>query len=668
MPFNFPFDTPHGTIPFSDISIEDLRDAIRSGMDEENNAVKRIIDCPEPPTFDNTIAPLDCCSERLDCATALMYNLVSADTSDALDRLAEEMAPELAKHHAEIMLNGDLFHRVRTVYLQGGLKGEDAMLLERTYENFERSGATLSDDGKEEMKRITAELSSLSLQFSQNVLKETNAFTLHVEREADLQGLPEMHRQKASAEAHEAGRDGWIFTLHEPSYTPFMTYCANRRLRRELYMAQNTKCTRNNEQCNFPVVRRIVELRLRLARLLGYENYAEYVLKRRMAQNVDGVNSLLDSLIRHYRPAAEKELQSLREYARKLEGQDFELQPWDQAYYAHLLRKDLYDFDSEALRPYFELGRVTLGIFHLVHRLYGITFVERPDIPVYHPEVKAYEVNDADGKFLAVLYTDFHPRATKQGGAWMTNYKEEWNGTSRPHVSVVMNLTRPSEENPSLLTLSEVETFLHEFGHAIHGIFAETRFCALSGTNVMWDFVELPSQIMENFARCPEFLQSFARHYQTDEPLPDALIASMLRSRNFHVALACMRQVSFCLLDMAYYTLTTPPPMDIRAFEQEAWKRAVLLPVPEETCMSVRFGHIMSGGYSAGYYSYKWAEVLDADAFDAFRSEGIFNKATASRFRRCILSKGGTEHPAKLYRDFRGRQPDITALLRRDGL
>ena len=451
-----------------------------------------------------------------------------------------------------------------------------------------------------------------------------------------------------------------------------MTYSTHRELRRKMYMAKNTECTHDNSENNIEICKRIVNLRREIAQLLGYKTYADYVLKRRMATNKRNVYRLLDQLIDAYRPTALKEVADIEKMARKTEGQSFVMQPWDFSYYSHKLQLKRFNLDSEMLRPYFELSRVIDGVFGLANRLYGITFKENTDIPVYHPDVKAYEVFDEDGSYLAVFYADFHPRKGKQGGAWMTEYQGQWidrKGVNvRPHVSVVMNLTKPTDEKPALLTLGEVETFLHEFGHSLHGIFANTRFESLSGTNVWWDFVELPSQFMENYSVEKDFLRTFAVHYKTGEPLPDELIERIVKSRNFMAAYGCLRQVSFGLLDMAYYTRKEPFDEDIVAFEKKAWEKAIVLPQLPDTCMTVQFGHIMSGGYAAGYYSYKWAEVLDADAFSVFKKNGIFDRATARRFRDCILSKGGTEHPMELYKKFRGSEPTIDALLKRNGI
>lgn len=668
-PFFQPSDAPHGTMRFDLLRTEHFRPALVEGMAREKKEIEDIANNPAKPTFDNTIAAMEKTGELLERTTTVMYNLLSAETNDELEALAQEMSPLLSGHASDIMLNEALFARVKAVYDEHpDLDAEDRMLLEKTYEAFERSGATLDAAGKKRFREIKSELSRLTLQFSQNNLKETNAFTLHVTDEQDLAGLPPMQVEQAAQTAREHDTDGWVFTLHAPSYQPFMTYADNRELRRRLYMAYNTKCTHDNAQNNFDIVSRLVNLRRELAQLLGYETYADYVLKRRMAERTENVYGLLQRLIDEYKAPALREVEAVAEKARREEGDDFVLQPWDFAYYAHKLQKERFDLDAEMLRPYFELSRVKQGVFGLATRLYGITFRENKNIPVYHPDVTAYEVFDEDGSYLAVFYTDFHPRSSKQGGAWMTNYKDEWDGTSRPHVSVTMNFTRPTAGKPALLTLSEVETFLHEFGHALHGIFATTKHRSLSGTNVYWDFVELPSQFMENYAVEKDFLRTFAFHHESGEPIPEDLIRRIVEARNFNVAYACMRQVSFGLLDMAYYTLRTPFAADVRAFEKEAWQAAQLLPQPEETCMSVQFGHIMAGGYSAGYYSYKWAEVLDADAFDLFRQNGIFDRETARSFRTNVLSQGGTRPPMQLYRAFRGKEPDIEALLRRNGL
>ncbi len=669
--FSGHYATPHDTLPFDRITVADIKPALLHGMELERAEVKAITDNPAPPTFENTIVAFEQTGSYLGNVEAYMYNRLSADTCDELDELAQEMAPVLSEHSSAIMLDEKLFERVSAVWNDKALHPsdkEDMMLLTKVYDAFERSGATLPEDKKARFRAVRAELSELSLLFSQNNLKETNAWHLHVENAEELKGLPELPMAQAAEAARERGLEGWVLTLHAPSYVPAMTYVENREIRQRLYMAYNTRCTADNEQCNFEVVRRLVNLRCELAQILGYPTYADYVLKNRMARSVEGVYGLLRRLIDAYLPHARREVADVAQLAHRREGADFSMKPWDFSFYANLLQKERFEFDAEMLRPYFGLSFVIEGVFGLATRLYGITFKANRDIPVYHPDVVAYEVFDKDGTYLAVLYADFHPRASKQSGAWMTNYKEEWGGTSRPHVAVNMNFGKATEGKPSLLTLSEVETFLHEFGHALHGIFARTRYRSMSGTNVYWDFVELPSQFMENYAVEPEFLKTFARHYETGELLPDELIERVRNSRNFNAAYACMRQVSFGLLDMAYYTRTAPLAGDIRDFEREAWQEVQLLPPVPEANMSVQFGHIMSGGYSAGYYSYKWAEVLDADAFSHFKEKGVFNREVADSFRQNVLSQGGTRPPMDLYRAFRGQEPTIEALLERNGL
>ena len=667
------YTTPFETVPFAGIRFEDYEEAMLEGMRREDADLQRLIDNPEPPTFRNTIDTHD--DRTLQRVTTTFFNLLSAHTNDDMDALAQKMQPLLTEHSQNIMLNERYFQRVKAVKEQNlPLDAEEQMLLDNLYESFERNGATLPEEKKEVFRQLMQELSMLTLKFQQNELKDTNDFSLHVTRLEELKGLPDTALEAARLAAKEAGKtEGYLFTLHAPSFTPFMTYCQNRELRRRMYEARQTLCTHSNEYDNREIVVKIVNLRRQLAQLLGYRNWAEYVLKRRMAETVESVNSLLRQLTEAYLPVARQEVAEVEALARSREGEDFRLMPWDFAHYSYLLKMERYNIDAEMLRPYFELSRVKEGVFALATRLYGITFHRREDIQVYHPEVEAWEVRDEDGSFLAVLYTDFHPRPSKQSGAWMTSYKEQWRDTdtqedSRPVVSVVMNFTKPTDTRPALLTLGEVETFLHEFGHALHGMFSKVRFEALSGTNVYWDFVELPSQFMENFAIEPEFLNTFACHYETGEPIPSDLVERIRRARNFNVAYACIRQVSFGLLDMAYYTLEDEFTDDVMDFERKVWEPIRLLPEVPGTCMSTQFGHIMCGGYSAGYYSYKWAEVLDADAFSVFLREGIFNRSTASRFRREILERGGTEHPMTLYRRFRGGEPTIEALLRRNGI
>ena len=688
-PFFEPYNTPHDTAPFDRIRMEDFEEAMLEGIRRDDEQIERIINNPAKPTFDNTIISVDDEKDKegyydlLGRVSTVFFNLLSAETNDEMDALAQKMSPILTKHANDIRLNERLFERVKYVHQHHRkLTAEEKMLLDNCYDGFVRSGALLDAAGKERLRQLTEEASMLGLQFSQNLLKENKAFTLHITDEAQLDGLPDTAREAAALAAKEQQKEGWVFTLDFPSYSPFMTYSTQRELRRQLYMAKNTECIHDNTENNLEICKRLINLRRELAQLLGHKTYADYVLKHRMAGNVRNVYKLLNNLIDAYKPTAIKEVEAIEKMARKLEGNNFKLEPWDFSFYSHKLQLQKYNLDAEMLRPYFELSKVIDGVFGLANRLYGITFKENKDIPVYHPDVKAYEVFDEDGSFLAVFYADFHPRKGKQGGAWMTEYQGQWKEridqkkpfgddnmrNVRPHVSVVMNLTKPTEEKPALLTLGEVETFLHEFGHSLHGMFANTRFESLSGTNVWWDFVELPSQFMENFSIEKEFLRTFAFHYQTGEPLPDELIDRIVKSRNFNVAYACMRQVSFGLLDMAYYTQKDEFTADIIPFEKKAWEKAMVLPQLPDTCMTVQFSHIMAGGYAAGYYSYKWAEVLDADAFSVFKKHGIFDKKTASSFRENILSKGGTENPMTLYKRFKGGEPTIDALLKRNGI
>lgn len=672
-PFLTAYHTPHQTVPFHLIKVEHYEPAIHQGMEEHNREIDAIINNPEEPTFENTIVALEKSGRLLERITTVFGNLLSAETSDEMETIAERVMPLLSEHNSNIYLNERLFARIKEVYFntdQGTLSQEDNMLLINTYDGFIRSGANLTNDKKERFRQISSELSVLTLRFSQNKLKETNNYELLLNKE-QLTGIPESIIETYLHAAKEKGKEGYLVTLHAPSYGPFMKYCSHRQLRQELYMAYNTLCTHENEFNNMEIVRKLVNLRQERAQLLGFKTAADYVLTRRMAENSDNVYLLLIQLLEAYTPTALQEVQDIQDLAKELEGESFQLMPWDWTYYSHKLKEKRFSLNDEELRPYFELSQVIAGVFGLATRLYGITFQENKDIPVYHPDVKAYEVFDTDGQFLSVLYTDFHPRSSKRSGAWMTSYKEQWkdeNGNSRPHVSVTMNFTKPSANKPALLTFSEVNTFLHEFGHALHGMFADTTYRSLSGTNVYWDFVELPSQLMENFATEKEFLNTFAKHYETGENIPEDLIQRIVDASNFNVAYACLRQLSFGLLDMAWYTRTEPFDGDVQLYERKAWKKAQILPDVEGTCMTVQFGHIMSGGYSAGYYSYKWAEVLDADAFSLFKEKGIFNQETANSFRKNVLSKGGTEHPMTLYRRFRGQEPDIHALLRRNGI
>ena len=678
-PFFLPYDTLHYTVPFNRITLADYEEAMMEGIRREDEQIEKIINNPDEPTFENTIIPEDEVKGRkhyydlLSRVESVFFNMLSAETNDEMDALAQKMSPILTKHGNDVSLNPKIFERVKYVYEHHGeLTPEENCLLEKSYEGFVRSGALLDEAGKDRLRKLTEEASMLSLQFSQNVLKENKAYTLHITDEQQLDGLPNTAREAAHEAAKEHGLKGWVFTLDAPSYGPFMMYSTQRELRKELYMARNTLCIKDNDTNNLELCKRLINLRREMAQLLGYDTFADYVMKHRMATKVENVYKLLNDLIEAYKPKAIEEREEVEALAKEEEGAAFKMEPWDLAYYSQLLKKKKYDLDPEMLRPYLELGNVIKGVFGLATRLYGITFKENKDIPVYHPDVKPYEVYDKDGSYLAVLYVDFHPRKGKRDGAWMTEFQGQWierDGTNvRPHASLVMNFSKPTEDKPALLRLGEVETFLHEFGHSLHGIFANTRFESLSGTNVWWDFVELPSQFMENFAVEKEFLRTFAFHYQTGEPMPDELIEKVIASRNYGAATACLRQVSFGLLDMAYYTHKEEFIEDIISFEKKAWAPAIIDEQRMDTCMTVQFSHIMAGGYAAGYYSYKWAEVLDADAFSVFKKEGIFNQATAQRFRDNILSRGGTEHPMTLYKRFRGQEPTIDALKARDGL
>ena len=677
-PFMEPYGTPHNTVPFDKISFNDYEEAFMEGMRRDNEAIDKIINNPEKPTFDNTIAVEDNSKgehyyDLLERVSNTFSCLMSAETNERMEELAQKLSPILTKHENDIILNPKLFERVKYVYENHSeLTPEEQMLLDKQYDAFVRSGALLDEQGKEKLRMLTEEASMLSLQFSQNLLKENKAFTLHITDKAQLSGLPDTAIEAAAQTAKDKKLEGWVFTLDYPSYSPFMTYSNQRDLREKMYMARNTECIHKNEQNNLEICKRLINVRREIAQLLGYGTYAEYVLKHRMASNTANVYKLLDDLIDAYKPTAIEEQKAIEAKAKAMEGEDFIIRPWDFSYYSHKLQMEKYNLDAEMLRPYFQLDKVIQGVFGLATKLYGITFKENKDIPVYHPDVKAYEVFDKDGSYLAVFYADFYPREGKQGGAWMTEFQGQYinkeGENTRPHVSVVMNFTKPTAQKPALLTLGEVETFLHEFGHSLHGMLSNCRFESLSGTNVWWDFVEMPSQFMENYAVEKDFLRTFAVHYQTGEPLPDELIERIIKSRNFNVATACLRQVSFGLLDMAYYTQTKDFTKDIIPFEKKAWKDAIITEQIPDTCMTVQFSHIMAGGYAAGYYSYKWAEVLDADAFSLFKENGIFDQKTAQSFRDNILSRGGTEHPMTLYKRFRGQEPTINALLERNGI
>ena len=670
------YNTAHNTVPFDKIEISHYEPAIRKGIKDHSAEIDAITQNSEAASFENTILAYEQSGELLDRVLTVFSNLRSAETNDELQAIAQKMIPLLSEHSNNVNLNQALFKRVKEVYSKKAelqLTDEEEKLLDNCYDGFIRRGANLEGEAKKRYRELTQKLSQLGLDYSENNLKETNNYELVITDKAQLAGLPESSIDAAKETAKEKNSDGWVFTLQAPSYIPFLTYADNRDLREEIYMAYNTKCTHDNEYNNLQNVKEIVNTEMEIAQLLGYKTYADYTLEKRMAKSSEAVYNLLNQLIDAYLPTAKKELKEVEELAQKEQGADFKIMPWDWSYYSNKLKNEKFNFNEEMLRPYFELSNVKEGVFGLATRLYGITFKENKEITVYHPEVNAYEVFDKDGSFLSVLYTDFHPRAGKRSGAWMTSFKGQWidsktKENSRPHVTIVMNFTKPTETKPALLTFDEVNTFLHEFGHAIHGMFANTNFESMSGTSVYRDFVELPSQLMENFLVEKEYLNTFAKHYQTGETLPEELIQRIIDASNFNVGYACLRQVSFGLLDMAWYSQNKPFEGSVIEFEQEAWKRAQLLPTIENTCMSTQFSHIFAGGYAAGYYSYKWAEVLDADAFSLFKEKGIFNKEVAQSFRDHILSQGGTKHPMVLYKNFRGSEPSIKALLKRNGI
>ena len=673
-PFLAPYPTPHGTVPFDRIKLEHYQPALMEGIRQQNAEIEAIVANPEAPTFENTIEAYEASGELLNRVSGVFGNLMSAETSDEMQALARELMPMLTEHSNNIILNEGLFKRIKAVYDQREkltLNAEQQQLLKDIFEGFADNGANLQGNEREKFRELSNRLSLLTLKFSDNLLKATNSYQLLITNPEQLKGLPETAIEAARESAQKKGLEGWRFTLDYPSYVPFMEYAEDRDLRRQLYTAYASRATAG-ETDNRDIVKQLVNTRMELALLLGYPDFVSYKLTQRMARTATAVNDLLNQLLEAYKPAAIEEVKRVEALARQEQGAAFTLMPYDWSYYAHKLKDATYQLNDEMLRPYFQLEKVIDGVFGLATRLYGITFKARPDIPVYHPEVKAYDVLDRNGDFLAVLYADFHPREGKRSGAWMTEYKGQWrekNGeNSRPHVSLVTNFSRSTAGKPALLTFDEVETLLHEFGHCLHGIFANTTYRSLSGTNVFWDFVELPSQIMENWATEKEFLHTFARHYQTGELIPDELVERIIASANFNAGYLCLRQLSFGMLDMAWYTRTTPFEGDVKAYETEAWKPTQLLPTVDEACMSTQFSHIFAGGYAGGYYSYKWAEVLDADAFALFKEKGIFNTEVAESFRQNILSKGGTEDPMTLYIRFRGQKPSIEALLKRTGV
>ena len=668
-----PLLQPFNTAPFSKISTEHYKPAIKKAIELAKKEIAEIVENEAKPTFENTIEALDFTGERLNRITSIFFNLNSAETSDEIQKIAQEISPWLSEFKNDITLNQALFQRIKTVFEDRDrlkLTPEQKTLLEKQYKGFARNGANLNDLDKKALRKIDASLSKLSLKFGENVLTETNAFELHLVEEKQLSGLPDSTKEAAHQLATERGKEGWVFTLDYPSYIPFLTYADNRELRKEMAIAAGKKAFQNNAFNNEQIVLDIVKLRHQRALLLGYKTHAHFVLEERMAETPEKVIAFSKDLLKKAKPAAKKEFKNLENYAKKIGGIS-QLQKWDGAYYAEKLKKEIFDLDQEILKPYFKLENVIAGAFTIAHKLFDLNFEAVTTIDKYHEDVKTYNVTDTNGDFIAIFYADFHPRKGKRNGAWMTSYKPQQikNGKNeRPHVSIVCNFTKPTATKPSLLTFNEVTTLFHEFGHALHGMLANTTYNSLSGTSVSWDFVELPSQILENWCYEKEALALFATHYETGEMLPMEYVEKIKESASFHEGMQTLRQLSFGLLDMCWHSQDPSTISSIKDFENAAFANTKLYPNIEENCMSTAFSHIFQGGYSAGYYSYKWAEVLDADAFEYFIEEGVFNKEVATKFKENILSKGGTEKPMTLYKRFRGKEPKPDALLKRAGL
>ncbi|MBQ7640584.1 MAG: M3 family metallopeptidase [Bacteroidales bacterium] len=671
-PLLVPSEAPHGAPAFDKIRTEHYKPAFLQAIKEGKAEVEAIANNPEAPTFANTIEALTYAGESMTKVSNIFFNLNEACTNEEMQNLAEDISPLLTEFSMSIMLNPTLFARVKAVYEDRAnlsLNQEQAKLLEETYKGFVQSGANLSDEDKVVYAKVQEELSIATLQFGKNVLSATNAYTLHITDEADLAGLPQYVREMGAAEAAERGLEGWVYTLNYPSYSPFLRYSENRELRRQIWTAYNTKCV-GGEFDNLENIRKILNLRMKSASLLGYPTYAAYAIEDRMAKTPENVLTFLNDLRTKSYPFAKRDVADIQKYAAK-NGFKEKLMPWDFSYWSEKYRDEKYAINEELLKPYFELSNVQAAIFDLANRLYGLQFTENPDIPVYHPDVKAFDVTDENGRFMAVLYIDYFPRESKRGGAWMTAFREQGvvNGEEqRPFVSLVTNFTKPTATEPSLLTFDEVTTILHEFGHGLHGMLAEGTYPSLTGTNVARDFVELPSQIMENWAYEPEYLKTFAKHYKTGEVIPQELIDKIVASKNYLAGYACIRQLNFGLVDMDWHTLTSVEGIDPIAFEQAEVDRNPVLPSVKDVIFSPSFTHIFAGGYAAGYYSYKWAEVLEADAFSLFKEKGIFNREVATAFRDKLLSKGGTVDADILFRDFRGRDPRPEALLEKMGM
>ena len=667
------FTTKYNTAPFSQIKNEDFLPAFIKGIELAKAEIDAIVRNPIKPTFENTIEALAFSGDLLDRISSIFFNLNSAETNDEIQKIAQEVSPLLSEFGNDVRLNPDLFARVKTVYEQRdklNLNPEQTTLLDKKYKSFSRNGANLPEDKKNQLREIDKELSKLSLQFGENVLAETQAYQLHIANESDLAGLPEGTIEAARSLAKSQEKEGWTFTLDHPSYVPFVTYANNRELRKKMAIAFGAKGFQNNEFDNQEIVLKIAKLRFDRAQVLGYATHAHFVLEERMAESPEKVKTFSNDLLEKAKPAALKEFAQLTAFAKELDGIDH-LEKWDGAYYSEKLKQKLFNLDDEILKPYFQLEKVFDGAFAVAQKLYGITFEEIYEVDKYHEEVKTYAVKDEDDQLVAVFYADFFPRKGKRNGAWMTSFKSQYikkEINERPHISIVCNFTKPTETKPSLLTFNEVTTLFHEFGHALHGMLANTTYPSLSGTSVYWDFVELPSQILENWCYEPEALALFAYHYETGEMIPMELVHKIKESASFQEGMATMRQLSFGLLDMGWHAQDPSNIKDIKAFETEQFAATQLYPDVKENAMSTSFSHIFQGGYSSGYYSYKWAEVLDADAFEYFQEKGIFNKEVATKFKENVLSKGGTEHPMILYKRFRGQEPKPEALLRRAGL
>jgi peptidyl-dipeptidase Dcp len=662
------------TAPFSQISNTDFKPAFKEAIEIARQEIDQIVTNSEKPLFENTTEALDYVGEKLDRISSIFFNLNAAETSKEIQEIAKEVSPWLSEFENDVMLNAALFQRVKAVYDQRELlelNPEQSMLLEKQCKGFSRNGANLDDAKKDQLRKIDAELSMLSIQFGERVLADTNAYELHLTQEEDLSGLPDGVKEAAKLTAQQREKEGWIFTLDYPSYIPFLTYADNRELRKKLAIAAGKKGFQDNDNNTEAIVLQIVKLRQERAQVLGYETHAHFVLEERMAESADKVISFLKDLKEKAKPAAQREFAHLQNFAKQLDGID-QLQKWDGAYYSEKLKKELFNLDQELLKPYFQLENVIDGVFTIASKLYDLSFQEVSDIEKYHEEVKTYQVKNSKDELVAIFYADFHPREGKRNGAWMTTYKSQQvvKGTNeRPHISIVCNFTKPTASQPSLLTFNEVTTLFHEFGHALHGILANTTYSSLSGTSVSWDFVELPSQVLENWCYEKEALELFAKHYETGEVIPMEYVQKIKESASFHEGMKTLRQLSFGFLDMAWHAHKSPETIaSVKAFEKAAFADTQLYPDVAENCMSTAFSHIFQGGYSAGYYSYKWAEVLDADAFELFQEKGIFDKETASSFKEHVLSKGGTEKPMTLYKRFRGQEPKPEALLRRAGL